>query len=239
MAKEKMRIEIWSDIVCPFCYIGKRRFENALAQFPHRDAVEVEWKSFQLQPHAQTDPNVKIDEWLAREKGWPLAHAKQMNARVTAMAAEAGLEYHLDRAVVANTFRAHGMLHFAKAHGKQNEAKERLLRAYFTESKNIDDLTMLAELGREVGLDAEALTAALATGAYDREVRADIDEAHSLGISGVPFFVLDRKYGVSGAQEEAVFLQALSQAFAEWRQNHPELTLISAPGKVCAPGEVC
>jgi predicted DsbA family dithiol-disulfide isomerase len=214
-----MVIEIWSDVVCPFCYVGKRRFENALARFPHADDVEVVWKSFQLNPYVRSDPTISIHEHLAQEKGFDVKTARQLNDRVTRMASEEGLEYHFDKAVVANTFDAHRLVHFAEARGRQDAAEERLFRAYFTEGKNIADHATLVALGAEIGLDGDALAAALANGSYADEVRADIDEARALGITGVPFFVLDRKYAVSGAQDSSLFLQALEQAFAEWRER--------------------
>jgi predicted DsbA family dithiol-disulfide isomerase len=234
-----MTIEVWSDIVCPFCYIGKRKFEAALEQFPDRENIEIVWKSFQLAPEMRTDPSISIHQWLARAKGFPLDQAKQMNAHVSQLAHNVGLTYHLDTAVVANTFRAHVFLHFAKSQGKQGEAKERLLKAYFSESKNVDDISTLIELGQEIGLDPDAVAAALADSKFANEVRADIAEAQQLGIHGVPFFVLDRKYGVSGAQEPATFLKALTQAFAEWRQSHPVLKLEVAQGPVCGPDGIC
>lgn len=210
-----MKIEIWSDIMCPFCYIGKRRFDDALAQFAHKDEIEIEWKSFMLSPELQTDPSKNINEFLAEHKGISIEEATGMNDYVANMAAEAGLTYHFDKAVVANSFNAHRFLHFAKQYGKQSEAEEKLFSAYFTEGKNIDDAQTLITISAQLGLDAAKFTNVMGSGAYAKDVIADIDEAQELGIRGVPFFVLNRKYAISGAQESAIFLDTIEKAFAE------------------------
>lgn len=210
-----MKIEIWSDIMCPFCYIGKKRFDDALAQFEHKDKVEVEWKSFMLSPDLKTDPTKNNNQFLAEHKGISLEEATGMNNYVTDMAAQAGLTYDFSKAIVANSFNAHRFSHFAKQYGKQNEAEEKLFAAYFTEGKNIDDAETLMAMAAELGLDVTKLANVMGSGAYAKDVMADIDEAQELGIRGVPFFVLNRKYAISGAQETAVFLDTLQKAFAE------------------------
>lgn len=210
-----MKVEIWSDVMCPFCYIGKRKFENALAQFPHREDVEVEWKSFQLNPEMPKNTGQSIHEYLAERKGWTLDHAKRLNEQVTGMAAEVGLQYNFDKAVVANSFDAHRFAHLAAKYGLGDAAEEGLFKAYFTEGKDISDHAVLAELGTAIGLDAAEVKATLAERTYAREVQQDIAEAEALGARGVPFFVIDRKYAVSGAQPEATFLNALQQSFNE------------------------
>jgi len=210
-----MKIEIWSDIVCPFCYIGKRRFEKALAQFEHRDEIEVEWKSFQLSPGLKSEPGKSIHQFLAEHKGIPLNEAKGMNDYVTQMAAQEGLKYDFDKAVVANSLKAHQLIHFAKANGKQEEAEELLFRAYFTEGKDIDDPRTLSAIADALGLDENDFTDALDNKTYYEAVFDDIEEAQGLGVQGVPFFVIDRKYGVSGAQAPETFLDALSKAYTE------------------------
>lgn len=210
-----MKIEIWSDIMCPFCYIGKRRFDEALAQFANNDQVEVEWKSFMLSPELQTDPSKNINQFLSEHKGISLEEATGMNDYVADMAAKAGLTYNFDKAVVANSFNAHRFIHFAKQYGMQTEAEEKLFAAYFTHGKNIDDAQTLIAISAELGLDSAKFTNVMGSGAYAKDVLADIDEAQELGIRGVPFFVINRKYGISGAQESAVFLDTLEKAFAE------------------------
>jgi predicted DsbA family dithiol-disulfide isomerase len=209
-----MKVEIWSDVMCPFCYIGKRRFEDALAQFEHGSEIEIEWKSFQLNPLMKTNPNISIHDYLAETKGWQPEYARQLNQQVTTMAAEVGLTYNMDQAVVANSFDAHRFTHYAKLNGVGVEAEEQLFRAYFTDGKNIADHNVLAGLGSNIGLNAENVKDALATNAYSDEVNHDLREAQELGINAVPFFVLDRKYAVSGAQPEAVFLDALQKAYS-------------------------
>jgi predicted DsbA family dithiol-disulfide isomerase len=214
-----MKIEIWSDVMCPFCYIGKRRFEKALAEFPENVKVEVEWKSFQLSPNIKTDPSINIHQFLAKHKGMSLDEAKQMNDQVTQMAAKEGLVYNFDKSVVANSYNAHRFVHFAKTNDKQDEAEEKLFEAYFTNGKNIDDYETLIELGLAIGLDQTKLREVLNNGEYGDEVNGDIAEAQALGIRGVPFFVFDRKFAVSGAQEKSAFRQALDKAFEESAKN--------------------
>lgn len=225
--------------MCPFCYIGKRRFEDALQQFGHKDEIEVEWKSFQLNPHMKTDPNVNINEYLAEAKGWTLDHAKNMNDYVTNMAAEAGLTYNFDKAIVANSFNAHRLSHLAKKHGLGEAAEEALFKAYFTDGKNTDDKETLIELGVSIGLDANEIRQTLDSDAFADDVRHDIAEAQYLGIQGVPFFVMNNKYGVSGAQAVPVFIQTLEKSFTEWQQenNKPDLTIIE--GESCTPDGNC
>ena len=206
-----IHVEIWSDVMCPFCYIGKRKFEQALEQFPGNDAVEVEWKSFQLNPDMKTEPSKNINEYLAEHKGISLARAKEMNERVTAMAAEVELTYDLGRAVVANSFDAHRLSHFAKKHGRQDAVEERLFKAYFTEGKNTADHGTLVSLAVEAGLNAEEVRAMLAGTEFSDDVNRDIYEASQVGARGVPFFVFDNKYAVSGAQPSELFLQVLNK----------------------------
>ncbi len=213
--QHKMQIEIWSDIMCPFCYIGKRKFEAALAQFEHKDDVHITWKSYQLSPDMVTDPHKNINQFLAEHKGISVEEAKRMNEYVTGIAAQVGLTYNFDKTIVANSFNAHRFAHFAKQFGKQDEAEEKLFSAYFNEGKNLDDYNVLIELGKEIGLDPVALKVAFKKGAYADDVRTDIREAEQLGLRGVPFFVFDRKYGVSGAQDSSVFLETMEKCVRE------------------------
>nr|WP_322623368.1 DsbA family oxidoreductase [uncultured Flavobacterium sp.] len=232
-----MKVEIWSDIMCPFCYIGKRRFEESLAQFGNSQNIEIEWKSFLLSPDMKTDPSKSIHQFLAEHKGVSLEEAKSMNQYVTDMAASVGLKYDFDKTVPANSFNAHRFLHFTKQYGKQNEAEELLFKAYFTEGKNIDDAETLIALAQELGLDVAKLTQAMGSEAYVNEVVADIEEAQHIGVRGVPFFVFDRKYAVSGAQTPEVFLQTLEKSFEEWQVANPKLTIIE--GDSCSVDGEC
>ena len=210
-----MKIEIWSDIMCPFCYIGKRRFDAALEHFAHKDEVTVVWKSFMLSPELKTDPSRNMNELLAEHKGISIEEAKGMHDYVTDMAANTGLTYNFDKAVSANTFNAHRFIHFAAQYGLQTEAEEKLFAAYFTEGRNIDDAQTLIDIALELGLDTTKLAQAMSSGAFADEVVADITEAQELGIKGVPFFVFDRKYAISGAQETAAFLDTMDKVYAE------------------------
>ena len=233
-----MKIEIWSDIMCPFCYIGKRRFEAALEKFSHKDKVEVEWKSFLLSPDVETDPTKNMNQFLAEHKGISIEEAKQMHAYVTEMAAKSGLQYNFDIAIPANSFNAHRFLHFAKQHGKQGEAEEKLFSAYFTEGKNIDDAQTIMAIAAELGLDTSALALAMGSDAFVQDVIADVQEAQQIGVRGVPFFVFNRKYAISGAQESDAFLQTLEKAYSEWQAAaQPKLDITE--GDSCAPGEEC
>lgn len=215
LAVQNMKIEIWSDVMCPFCYIGKRKFEKALEQFVQKGKVEVEWKSFQLDPTIQTDAGKTIHQFLAERKGFSLEKAKEMNDYVTDLAKKVGLTYNFDKAVVANSFDAHRFSHLAKKHGAQNNAEELLFKAYFTEGKNTADEDTLIQLGEELGIKAEETKATLQSNEFADEVRGDIEEAQQIGVTGVPFFVVNRKYAISGAQESDTFLQMLNKVFQE------------------------
>ncbi len=210
-----MKVEIWSDVMCPFCYIGKRKFEQALKIFPQRDNVEIEWKSFQLNPDLKTDPSKNINQFLAEHKGISIAQAKQMNDRVTTMAAEVGLRYDFDKAIVANSFDAHRLSHFAKKHGVQNVVEELLFKAYFTEGKNTADHKELIAIGVEAGLNAEEVRSILAGTEFAEDVNNDIYEARQVGARGVPFFVFDNAYAVSGAQPSELFLEVFNKVSKE------------------------
>jgi predicted DsbA family dithiol-disulfide isomerase len=202
-----VKVEIWSDVVCPWCYIGKRRFEAAVERFG--GDVEVVWRSFELDPGAPAVREHTATEHLAAKYGMSVEQAEASHAQMTELAAREGLEYHFERARGGNSFDAHRLIHLAAAHGKQGEAQERVMRAYFTEGVPIGDREALIGLGEELGLDARA---ALESDAYADKVREDEELARRIGIQGVPFFVLDRRYGLSGAQPPEVIRQALEQA---------------------------
>ena len=205
-----LTVEIWSDVVCPWCYVGKRRFEAALAQFP--GDVEVTWRSFELDPDAPPVREVSGPEHLAAKYGMSVDQARASNAQLTDLAAAEGLEYDLEHTRGGNTFDAHRLIHLAAAHDRQDAAKERLMRAYFSEREPIGDRETLVRLIAEVGIDPDEARAVLDGDAYADAVRADEALAARFGIRGVPFFVLDRRYGVSGAQPPELLLQALETA---------------------------
>jgi predicted DsbA family dithiol-disulfide isomerase len=206
-----MTVEIWSDILCPFCYIGKRRFENALAQFDQAEQVEIIWRSFQLNPGLVSNPDQSLAQSLAYQKGWTLAQAEQAMNQVREMAKTVGLDYHINEAKVANSLRAHRLLHFAKTHGVQDQTKEALFAAYFCESKNIDDPATLVGIAESIGLDPIQVRATIDDPAQQQLVEEDLNLARQFQINAVPFFVFNRQYAVSGAQESATFLNVLQQ----------------------------
>src|SRR3712207_1643479 len=232
-----MKVEIWSDVVCPWCYIGKRRFEAALAEFPHRDQVEVEWKAFELDPAADSAPagrpvgDREYATRLAAKYGTDVDSAQQMIDTMTAQAATEGLDFHFETAVRANTVDAHQVIHLGGLGGVQDAVKERLLRAYFTEGEAVGDRDTLVRLAAEAGLDADEVRAVLDEGRYVGAVRGDEAEAQALGIRGVPFFVVDRKYGVSGAQPADVLRQVLDRA---WGERSP-LIMADGTADACGP----
>ena len=210
-----MTVEIWSDIMCPFCYIGKRKFETALGQFAHKEQVQVVWKSFQLQPDLVSQPGKSTIEHLAETKQTPLSEARRMTDHVAKMAREVGLTYDFDKAVVANSFDAHRLIHLAQEHGLGDAMKETLLRAYFIEGRDTAARATLLELGTSVGLDADAVAQLLDSDQFADAVHRDISESRQVGVRGVPFFVVNRKYAISGAQQPETFLGALETAWGE------------------------
>ena len=226
-----MKIEIWSDIACPWCYVGKRRFEQALARFPQRDALQITWRSFELDPNAPTRHDLPSTQLLAQKYGVPVAQAEAMNARLAGEGRKEGLELHLDRIVVGNTFDAHRLLHLAATLGVREAAVERLFRAYLTEGAALGEHATLVRLASEVGIPAPRVTAMLASDEFAAEVRADEARARGFGISGVPFFAIDERYGVSGAQSPDAILGALQQA---WDSREP--SVLTPAGEADAEG---
>ena len=210
-----MKVDIWSDVRCPFCYIGKRKFEMALENFEHKDQIEVQWHSFELDPNTVTRPDVNPVDYLAQIKGQPREWAAEMNQRVTDTAAEVGLTFNLGNSVVANSFNAHRLIQLAKSNGVDNEIEEKLFIDYFTGGKNIDDKEVLIEAGVAVGLERLAIEMMLNSDSFTDEVRLDQKIAQQIGIQGVPFFVFDQKLAVSGAQPPETFLGALEQAWVK------------------------
>jgi predicted DsbA family dithiol-disulfide isomerase len=210
-----LTVEIWSDVVCPWYYIGKRRFEAALEAFEHRDEVTVMWRSFELDPEAPAVAEGSAAERLAAKYGMCLERAQTLHGEMTERGAAEGLEYRFDLARGANTFDAHRMIHLAATYGHQGIAQERLMRAYFTEGEAISDRETLVRLVAELGVDAEEARTALEAGRFAEDVREDEALAARFGIQGVPFFVFDRRYGVSGAQPSEAILQALQTAWGD------------------------
>ena len=206
---EPIKVDIWSDVQCPWCYIGKRKFEAGAAQFG--GDVEVEYHSYELAPDTPVDFEGTPIDYLSQRKGMPIDQVEQMLARVTGIAASVGLDYHYEDVHQTNTVKAHELIHYAKAHGRQLDMKERLLKAYFVDGRHVGRIEDLADLAAEIGFDRDDVVRALEANEYLADVKADVAQASEYGIQGVPFFVIDSKYGVSGAQEAETFANVLAQ----------------------------
>lgn len=230
---KKLRVDVWSDIACPWCYVGKRRLEAALARFRWRDSVEVVWRAFELDPSSprERDTSVSNAERLAQKYGTSRQQAEAMLARMTDTAKGDGLDFHFERQRSGNTFDAHRLLHLAAERGVQDAVKERFLRGYMTDGEAIGNPDALVRMAAEAGLPEEETRKVLATDAYAAEVREDEAQAQELGISGVPFFVIGGRYGLSGAQPAEVILEALNRA---WKDLAPTAA-DAAQGAVCGP----
>ncbi len=229
-----MKVEIWSDVVCPFCYIGKRKFEKALNAFEEKDNVEIVWRSFQLDPDLEFVPGQSVHEYLAQRKGVSVEKGKEMNDYMSKVAKEVGLDYNFDIAVLNNTMDAHRLLHLAAKHGLQSEMKERLFSAYYTEGKNIGDIDTLIVLAKELGLEGEDVRTVLESDAFKKDVELDQHTAQQIGARGVPFFVFNDKYAVSGAQPSEVFAQVLEKV---WEEEKPVADALN--GGFCTPDAIC
>ena len=229
-----MRVEIWSDIACPFCYIGKRRYEEALSRLDFGGEVETVYRSFELDPYAERDVGYDVYDMLAAKYGMTRERAVAMNENVAKLGESAGIDFAFDKVILTNTFDAHRLTQLANKHGKMRQMIERLFRAYFTEGRHVGDHETLIELAAEAGLDRGEAEEALKSGAHADAVRSDEAEAARLGIRGVPFFVINRKYGISGAQSVELFVETLRNAKAE-----EEAKLVIAQGgdaPACGPG---
>lgn len=211
-----MEIEIWSDIMCPFCYLGKARLERAIESFPGKANVVFEWRSFQLNPEMRSGDAVSLEDYLVEHKGWSREQIRSNHDRIAKAGQAVGIEYHFEKAVVGNSFDAHRLIQLAKTQGRADALETRLMRSYFAEGGDFSDTATLAVLGREAGLDGAAVDSTLADKqAFADKVREDVREAQRLGVTGVPFFVFDRKFAVSGAQEVDTFRKALEKAASE------------------------
>ena len=226
-----MHVEIWSDIACPWCYVGKRRFEAALAGYEHAGEVQVTWRSFELDPSAPPARGVDGGTHLAEKYGISREQALAMERNMTAVAAQDGLEFRFDRLQGGSTFDAHRLVHLAKHHGRQDAMKERLMRAYLTEGELMADHATLRRLAADVGLPDDEVADLLASDRFGAEVREDEQVAGALGIHAVPFFVVDRRIGASGAQAPEVLLDLLRQARPE-----PPVVPTLVTGEACGPG---
>ena len=210
-----MTIDIWSDVRCPFCYIGKRKFEAALDKFPNKEAVKVTWHSYQLDPNLETRPEISTLDYFVQTKNVSKEQALEMFSNVEKMAAETGLVMDPNSSVVANSFKAHLLIQLAREKGKADEMEEELFKAHFSEGKNIDNADVLIEIAAAAGLDREEAREALESEEYAYAVKQDEMQAQQIGVRGVPFFVFENKYGVSGAQPSDTFLEVLEKVWSE------------------------
>ena len=219
--ENQLKIQIWSDVMCPFCYIGKRKIEEALTQFENKDSVAIEWKSFQLDPSFVATPDENIIDHLAEKYRKDTDWAQTMIENMTDNAKKSGLDFHFEKAILANSLNAHRLLHLAKKHKLSNETKELLFKAYLTDGKNVNDWETLKNIGLEVGLDINEIEHLINSNEYTAEVRQDQQEAQAIGVTGVPFFVFDNKYAVSGAQPTDVFLKTLEKTWEDGKFTAP------------------
>jgi len=214
-AAGRIVVDVWSDVMCPFCYLGDTLLEQALERFEHADAVDIRYHSFLLMPDLPVDTAINLDDLLVTQRGFSRAQAEAMNAQVAERGRQAGLDYRFDRAIATNMRRAHELSHFAKQSGRQHDMIRRLFKAYFTDGLNMGDRETLADLAAEIGLDRDAAAASLEAGEFADAVEADLQDARRLGISGVPFFVFNGTYAVSGAQPVEAFGQVLDKTWSE------------------------
>lgn len=233
MTASKMMVEIWSDLTCPFCYIAKRKFESALLQFKDAASIEIVWKSFEVAPGFITQPDNNMHQFLAGLKGISLEQSIEISKQVADIAAQLGLVYNFHKAIPTNSFNAHRFSHFAKQHNLQDQAEERLYKAYFTEGSNIDNIPTLMQLGKEIGLAPSEVRHTLESNQYGDEVRQNIREGKQLGVTSVPHFVFDRKTKISGAQDSSVFLGILEKTFAEWQLENQRISPMVLEGQAC------
>jgi len=217
-----IKVDIWSDVQCPWCYIGKRKFEAAVAGFDGE--VDVEYHSFELAPDTPVDFEGTPKDYLAQRRGISAAQADEMLERVTGIASSVGLDYDYDHVHQTNTIKAHELLHYAKSKGRQLDMKERLLKAYFVDGRHVGRIEDLADLAAEIGLDRDEVVRVLTEETYLADVKADVAQAEAYGINGVPFFVFEEQYGVSGAQDAATFANVLEQVRLENAETTQEST---------------
>lgn len=237
----KMKVEIWSDVMCPFCWIGKHLYEKALSQFPDKDNIETEWMSYQLDPDIPEtmDEKVTTSEYLSERKGISLENVSAMMKRITEMGKQNGADFNFEKTVVANTFKAHRILQLAKERGLSEKADSRFFKAFFHEGKDLGDNDVLLEVGKEAGLSEDDVKLALEDEAYAYKVKQDVQEAHNIGLTGVPFFVFNRRYGISGAEPLEIFTKTLNQAYEEWERSNADSSLNISSGQSCSIDGKC
>ncbi len=214
MENKRIKIEIWSDFMCPFCYMGKHKLEAGLAKFEHKDEVDIVWRAFQLSPNFVTDTSMNMSEYISKRRDIPIEEAVEMNKNIEVKAKEVGLTYFMEKTVAANTLKAHQLSYFAKEHGKQTEAEEIIFRSFFTDGKNIDDESVLFQLAKELGLDENELKTVYENSKYVKEIESDMEKARSMGIKMIPCFVINDTKSISGTYDSETFYQALTETYA-------------------------
>ena len=227
-----MKINIWSDVRCPFCFVGKKKFEKALEKFPHSEKLEITWHSFQLDPQLVTQPDVNPYEYFAKAKGITIERAKAMHEGAAMAGKEAGIDFNFDDSKVANSYKAHLLIQLSKTKNLANEMEEALFEAQFLDGKNIDDEETLIQLSKSVGITEDEAKNALQSDELGYLVKQDMQLAAQLGINAVPFFVINDKYGISGAQQPELFLEALEKTWEEFSSGDKGLQLINS-GEYC------
>ncbi len=230
-----MKVEIWSDVMCPFCYIGKRRLELALDKFEHKNEVEITFRTFQLHPDAEKNTGLSMHEVLSKKMNGTVEQAKRMNNQVALQARELGLYYDFDNLIPTNTYDSLRLSYFAKEHGKMEEMFERMMKAYFVDSLDVGDHRVLAQLAKEVGLDEGEALKVLQSDQYSENLRQDKEDGVKLGIQGVPYFIVNDKYTISGAQPPETFLSVLNQA---WKEEEEKRSVAPSANAYCEDG-VC
>ncbi|MGR6906210.1 DsbA family oxidoreductase [Lysinibacillus sp. BSL11] len=232
-----MKVEIWSDFVCPFCYMGKHNFEIGLEQFEHKEIVEVVFRSFQLDPYAKKNTGMDIHQVSSSKHGIPYEKAKERNNKLKQHAKKVGLDYQLDTMIPTNSYDALRLSYYAKENGKMEEYMDRIMKAHFTDSLDIGDPSTLAQLANELGLNANETLNVLANDKYSEKIAADKAEGIKIGVQGVPLFVVDNKYAISGAQSNQVFLETLQQVWKEdYANNKAEEQLEPSLDNYCSDG---
>jgi predicted DsbA family dithiol-disulfide isomerase len=233
MNNKKLKVEIWTDVMCPFCYIGKRKFEAGLAKFAHKEKVEVIWKSFQLDPELKNDGTINLNAYMARRKSVSLEEAAAMSEGATEKAAMVGLNYNLNKVIPSNTLKAHQLAHFAKKHGLQSQAEELLFRSYFIDGKDIDKDATLLHLVEELGLSAEEFKDALYRQTFVPDVKSDIAEARTLGIRMIPHFLINRQHVISGSYDSQTFTDMLTKVYNQEQANPADPNMEYIQGDSC------
>lgn len=239
MEGKKLRVDIWSDVVCPFCYIGKRKFESALGQFEHRDDLEVVWHSFQLFPNYEQQNEKDFYQTLAEIKGQNRDWSVNFHNQLAEYAKQVGLEFNFDSIPFPNTFKAHRFTHLAKNEGLQAEAEEHLFHAYFTKSRNIDNTDVLLEIAGEIGLDKVKVCRMLESDLYEKEVKEDFEAAQTFGIHGVPYFLINNKVAVAGAQSPQAFIKVLESSWNSWNNDKTSVVETGLDGLSCSSDGHC